>query len=213
MTKELWSSSQWGQENCLCSKISRPAVRPYQSCIQQVLGLFLHVKWQRFCGWWLTYAWYWGSWVWDCTSTPPYAFMACTSTTSSLLLLNNEVYFTLHSVCWFVFRISKSQAVSVWRYAFRVNPIWHEQNIQCWDRRQIVPYQQDSCNWCAGCDYTNEKCWSRWGCIHETHYFNICSGSCILVNDFDMSWPFHMQSLPRVMKWVVPRLVTLVNTV
>jgi len=29
----------------------------------------------------------------------------------------------------------------------------------------------------------------------------------------DMLGPFHMQSLPRVVKWMVPRLVTLVNTV
>jgi hypothetical protein len=126
--------------------------------------------------------------------------------------LNNAAYWILHSLRWFLFRISKSQAVSVWGYAFGVNN-WYVQNIQCWDWKQIVPYQPDSCNWGPRCDYSHEKCWSRWGCVLETHYFNICSGNCVLVSDFNMSWPFHMQPLSRVMKWVVPRLVTLVDTV
>lgn len=184
MTKELWSDSQYGQENCLCSRISRLTVRPFQACIQWVLGLFLQMKWQRFWSWWLMYPWYWGYWVGETTSTPPYLSWHAPTPLHLYFYLNNEIYCVLHSLCRFLFRISESQAISVWGYAFRVNSNWHVQNTQCWDWRQIVPHQPDSCNWCARCDYSYEKCWSRWGCVLETHYFSICSGSCIIVNDW-----------------------------
>lgn len=52
--------------------------------------------------------------------------------------LNSAIYWILHSLCWLLFRISKSQAVIVWGYSFGVNN-WYVQNIQCWDWKQIIP--------------------------------------------------------------------------